>query len=446
MKHRFASVVFLMSGLLWSAGFGAAEPPVAWRGTVDRAGTLHRIPLTEAIYRALDDRSPDHLRVTDAGGNPVAAELVRAERLFGRTTDRRQAVPLFTVPATAVDEAGDWNVSVSVDESGRIERVGVEGGRKATRTGMPSWLVDTGDLERPPERFELRWTGADAPFTGRLRVSGSDDLDRWREIESVVVAELSGDGHRLVRDAFELKRPYRYYRLVPDGLPAGWRLSEVTAVARMDAGVPLERRATTVAPETGGRETDAVYRLGGRMPVTGIRVRTEGPFVFHARFLAGAEGDHGRRRVGQTTFYSLRHEGALLENRYMAVATRRAPTWWLERDDRSVAPALAFEWFPDQIVFLPRKSGVHYVHVAPPGEPGPAGAAAGISAVLDSTGSRVESLPVVAIERARADGMAPGAGKRAVDWQRIALWSVLVLASVVLIFIGWRLMRPRLTE
>lgn len=444
MKHRLACIAVLASALAPADPGFTAGPPVAWQGEVERAGELHRIPVSEAMYRALGDRPPERLRVRNADGEPVAGELIRAERLFDRKTERRLALPVFTVPASAVDESGEWRVSVAVDDAGRIENVDVEGGKTETVSGPPSWLLDSGDPDRAPERLEIDWQGAEAPFTGRLRISGSDDLDNWRRIDSAVVAELSGDGHRLVRDEIELAGSYRYYRLDPEELPAGWRLSDVTAVTGMDAAVPLEKHTTRVGPETDGREPAIAYPLGGPMPVTGIRVLDDGPFVLRARLLAGpADGRYG---IGRTTFYSLTHDDARLEKRYLGVDARRAPKWWLEGDNGAIAPTLAFEWYPDQLVFLPRAAGTYYVDVVPEGEEAPPTANPGITTILESTGSGVETLPVLAVGPADADFAALDARERPVDWQRITLWIVLVLASLVLIVIGWRLIRPGSSE
>jgi len=213
--------------LLLLASTGAqATGDYAWQWPLELSepdAGVHEITLNEAVYRAAFWRDLRDVRVLDADGRVVDSARYPAPEAVTTSTETID-LPWFPLPADARAQA-DIALAVERDDHGRVTAIR-ETGTSTASAADPAWLVDLGEHAGQVHTLRVEWVDPEARFDLGYRVETSDDLRRWRVLDSEVrLVQLQHDQRELRRNAVPLSTgtQQRYLRLVPlqtSGAPA----------------------------------------------------------------------------------------------------------------------------------------------------------------------------------------------------------------------------------
>ena len=447
----FAALMLLAAAGAWPAETLPPATPddFAFGATIhtDADQPLYELPLPAVVYQRSARADLGDLRVFNAAGEAVPHGLLPGP-LRSPQTPRRITLPVFPFEEAA-RRAGGLDVRIAQNADGT--RVTVRGSAE-TPAIEHAWLVDADALTETPVALLLAWPAASAPFTRRVTVEGSQDLDHWQRLaEAVTIADVSWAGERLLANRVDLSRGrYRWYRVRPaDGTETLPGLG-VSAELPVDGDRGSAREWMPVPVEPGA---DARAELGFEtpvaLPVDRIRLDpAERNTFLRLRLQARGIKDKDWRETGAGSVYRLDYGGTMLRSAPLPVHAVGATRWRLLADTANgtgfgpAAPAVEVGWIPRSLVFLARGEGPFTLafgskRVTPVTADGRRrlGAAVVIVGLPRAThGDPRELSPTTHALRERRD----------VDWKQLVLWGVLVGGAALLALLALRLMRkPR---
>lgn len=254
----------------------ASQWPLALQ---DADGGAYRVVLDREVYRQLQSPRLQDLVVVNAQGTPVATAVFPADAPLAQA-GASIAVPWFPLPVDAGGSTRDIAAISEIATDGSLRRVELRGpGTVATATGDGGFVIDASQMRSPVAALRFAWSDA-TPFNRGYRVSASDDLRQWRDVDADArLVQLLNNDQRIVEDRIALPAVQaRYLRLLPQS---------TQAAALQVTGVTAERVGSVAAPalqweELQGRRVEGPeglafeFVLDGRFPVEAADVVSAG--------------------------------------------------------------------------------------------------------------------------------------------------------------------------
>mgnify|MGYP001405734518 FL=1 len=203
-------------------------------------GGAYRVVLDREVYRQLQSPRLQDLVVVNAQGTPVATAVFPADAPLAQA-GARIVVPWFPLPVETGGPVRDIAAISEIATDGSLRRVELRGPPSATAaTGDGGFVIDASQLRIPLTALRIAWSDA-AAFDRGYRVSASDDLRQWRDIDADArLVQLLNNGQRIVEDRIVLPAVQaRYLRLLPQS---------AQAAALQVTGVTAERVGSVAAP------------------------------------------------------------------------------------------------------------------------------------------------------------------------------------------------------
>jgi hypothetical protein len=419
-------------------------------------GGAFRVVLSEAMYRAAQDRGLADIEVFNAAGESLPATLLGPEGASAQEWPRDLLdVSWFLLPAPhSGDAAADWNLRAERDAQGRVLRIDASVAAGPASEPARELLLDLSQIRTPLAALRLTWADDAPAFQTTLRLSASDDLQHWNPVGDGVIADLRNGEERLRRDRLELgrERGFRYLRIAATGdtLPP---LRTIRAEAAPPPPEP-EWRWFSVAGEVrrDGERSYYVYRVDARIPAQQLDVRAEGGNNV-ATWTVRSRDDGAlpwTTRAGPWTGYRVASGDAVESSTpQQLTAAVRDREWRVDATPTPNAPpSLVLGYRPEVLVFLAQGEGPYTIaagsaktrrHDAP------------ISTLLDALrkrhGADWKPYPAVPESGRTLSGDAalvpPPPPKREPDWRNLLLWFVLVAGTLLVVGMALSLLKSK---
>ncbi len=413
----------------------------------DGAGPFAHLPMPASVYTESAQAGLADIRVFNADGAAVPFALL-APRPPAQEKKASVALPMFPLRAPAdTRDLGALALSVTQSGGGTTISLTSRDGTPVSGERLVGYVLDATAVEEPLTALVFALPDAPQPPTMRITVEGSDNLASWRTLASnAPIVNLEYGGRRLTRDRIDFApTKAKYLRL-------GWRGTEApidfTAVSgergeRVVEATRLWREATGTRVE--GKDGDVEYDIGGAFPIDRIAVDlADVNSVVPAQVFARASPKDDWRPVATTVFYRLGEAGGDVTPAPVAVTGNERRYWLLRIDPRAgtatTPPRLRAGWQPPELVFAVRGAAPFTLAYGSQAATSAALPVATLIPGYDATKSLPASVNVAQAGPPSALG-GPSRLRAPLDVKRWLLWGVLVLASLVL---GW--MAYRLTQ
>jgi len=403
-----------------------------------RDAAAYRFPLPLAVYQNTFREDLADLRVFNAEGGVVPFSLSRpaAQSLIHKTAI---AVPLFPLHEGArilID-----GVHLTVNSAGSAVTLQTQNGTTAS-TAVRQYLLDARALDATLSALQLGWPDGAPEYTGRLSLEMSDDLAAWRSVVAAApIANLRANGQTLIENRAEF----------PPTKAKFWRLSWVGIAPNFElTGILAEPAASLTEPDRASLEVNGVadsrnprefdFDLGAHPPVTRVNVLLPDPnSVFVIELSSRSSANAPWRMIVHSGFYRLKTPDAEQQNSPLAVSSD-TDRYWRARlvgagNLRQSPLRLHVEWVPNDVTFLAQG---HAPFLLAYGNASAGNAEADWSHLPNTLEIAPAALGPVEVSGGTARLLAkPAPFPRT----RVALWSVLLLAVLVLGWMAYRIAR-----
>ena len=439
----------LMLGLLAAGTAGAATPQdYAWQWPIETQGeaAAYVLELDADVLANVKRSDLRDLAVFNAKGQPVPFAPWPSER---KDEARREPLAWLHVPLPAPGQPDSLGLRLERDADGRLRGLDLR-----TDAGAPlpaqqhDLLVDRGEDEPPLlSRLHVQLDAAALrPINLRVRVSASNDLDRWDTLgSSLPLVALDDNGLRIERLQLDIAPTQaRYLRLAIEG-EGNWPAIESLQAERLIAAgdgrawKSIELTGTPVADQPGS----FTYASPAPMAIERLDLRLAGTNSVSALAVSAREpGSEWWQSVSNFTAFRLGTGQDEVRHVAPELGLHREREWQVASQPAlAQAPTLVLTYQPDRFVMLAQGEGP-YVLVAGSGRA--AREDYPVQAALAA--STTPPQPATLGARSESGGQQALGPKRGEDWQRWLLWAVLALGVGLVLVVSLKVLRHPRTE
>lgn len=424
----------------------------AWQATLQTsaAGPWFQLDLPLPALLAAQHNDLRDLRVQNAQGQFLAYSLLQPAAEY-RQAEQSHGVRWFPLQAEQATTGLPPGLRIESSSTGTLVEVQpatAPGNQPVPRQG---WLLDASAIQAPLVRLSLDWDGAEG--FQRFAVEGSDDLQHWQAVGDYQVARLSFAGDRI--EQREIRLPAlrsRYLRLL-------WRspavAPELTAVQLVSVQEGYVEPPLLWSEPLPARQLDAQsyqWQLPRALPVQALRLPlSDANSLVPVRVQGRVDTTRPWGTVAQGVLYRLPQQGREVREEEL-----RLPGWPLSElrvqvDARgggfSSAPQLQYALSGQRLVFLARGEGPYRLLL---GNAKAAPVELPLATLIPGYSSeQLRELPKASLLLAAAPSQQEQSQAGAItkepraDWQRLALWAVLLAGVLLLGLMAYSLLRPR---
>lgn len=320
-------------------------------------GGAYRVVLAPDVYRQLQSPGLRDLIVTNAAGQAVATAVFPPDAPLAQAGDS-VVLPWFPLPADAGASGLDVAAISEIAGDGSLRRVELRGAYPDA-AGDSGFVIDASRLREPVVALRFNWSDAQA-FDRGYRVSASDDLRQWREVEADGrLVQLRNGDRRVVEDRMALPGVRaKYLRLLPVTRQQGpLALTDVRAELSGHVAAPALQWEALQGRRVEGREgVHFEYALAGRFPIEAADVVAAGNST-REWLLQSRDGDDAAWQAAAAPWVAYRVDGSEGSSRSPPQPLDRRVRdrqWRLQArsDGAQDAPVLRLGYRPEVVLFL----------------------------------------------------------------------------------------------
>lgn len=421
----------------------AAQLPL----TLSGAGPWYRLELPMALHLAARYADLRDLRVFNAEGEAQAYALTLGNARQSETHNDT-AVKGFPLRGP-VNAEQIPSVRVQRSTTGTLVEVVPESAQLANEELLRGWLLDTSAIDAPLHKLVLDWSSEREGFQ-RFSIEASDDLQHWRAWGEGQIARLSFADERI--DQREVGLPgnkARYLRLLwssPQQAPQLLSARVLSATSQI-AAAPLTWSAN-LTPSS-AKAGEYRWNLPLALPLQRIQVELAQANTLAPVSVAGRrEGQVQWQPLARGLLYRLPQDGKEVLNDELELYGMPVQQLRLQVDERggglgSAAPSIRVGIRATQVVFLARGTPPYVLAIG-----NSAGKAANLplsTLIPGYDDKRLASLGLASAAEAPVTEAVSASTEQAArfDWQRLGLWSVLLVGVGLLVLMALSLLRAR---
>lgn len=412
-------------------------------------GGAYRVVLAPDVYRQLQSSDLRDLVVTNAAGQPVATAVFPPDAPLAQAGDS-VALAWFPLPGDAGAMALDIAAISEVASDGSLRRVELRGA-DPDAAGDSGFVIDASRLREPVVALRFSWSNAQA-FDRGYRVSASDDLRQWREIEpDGRLVQLRNGDRRVIEDRIALPGVRaKYLRLQPNTRqPAPLALTSVRAELAGQVAAPALQWEQLQGRRVEDRDgVHFEYALAGRFPVEAADVVAAGNST-RGWLLQSRDGDDAAWQTAAAPWVAYRldsSEGSSRSPPQPLDRLVRDRQWRLQArsDGAQDAPVLRLGYRPEVVLFLaegqpPFALLAGSARAARPATPLPQL----IDTLRAARGKDWQPAVVTLGQREELAGAAALRPGTPIDWKRWLLWALLLGGALLVAGFAASLLRKR---
>jgi Protein of unknown function (DUF3999) len=401
-----------------------------------RDAAAYRFSLPLAVYQNTFHEDLGDLRVFNAEGVVVPFCLSRPAAQSG-THRTPVALPLFPLHEGArvlID-----GVHLTINSAGSAVNLQTQNGT-ATNGVVRLYLLDARDLDATLSSLQLGWPDAATEYTGRLNVEVSDDLAAWRLLVAAApIANLHANGQTLVANRVEFApTKAKFWRLSWLGSAPNFELTSILAEPAASPSEPTRAALDVIGILDPKSPQEYTFDLSAHPPVSRLNVLLpDANTVMDIEVSSRSTTSAPWRVVTRSDFYRIKTPDAEQQTALLQVGPDTDRYWRariLGTLNSPQAPLrLHVEWIPNEVTFLAQG---HAPFLLAYGN----ASANRAETDLSHLPSTLEIAPATLGPSQVSGGATRLIAKPApFPRMRVALWSVLLLAVVLLSWMAYRI-------
>lgn len=455
MLRKFVSVTVVFSSLLvlmlgpQHASAAAAKSDFAYGYSieVDGDGAIYSLFLDEKVYKGLIREDRGDLRIFNGHGQVVPHDIRRAEKM---TRKKLPSVELPIFPVYKNKQGGSEvqaspNIRITTNDQGAIIDLNY-GKVTKDEAVLSAYIIDASSLKNSPDLMTINWNAQHVDFVTRVRIEGSDDLTRWRNIvQQSTLSHLQHGTHTLLQKTIDLPRS------IPKYLRLTWAGYESLTIDSIKLDFPetyhAQPRQWSAFSPSKVDETQQIYYFDTKtvLPVDRLNVILPARNTLVKVLIESAPTETGpwySRYRG--LLYDLEYGQTMLRNPSIHQSINSHRHWRLQilngEGQFGGEPSLNLGWIAEELLFVatgesPFTLAYGSARVGPVAAP----LAQLLSAkTIKQQGALIKSAKLgSSIDFGDDSRLEPP--KPPVDWKRYLLWAVLILGVIALAFMAMRL-------
>jgi Protein of unknown function (DUF3999) len=404
------------------------------------AAPAYRFSLPLNVYQNTVHEDLADLRVFNADGIAVPFSLSRptAQPPIHQTPVALPLFPLHEGARILID-----GVHLTVNSAGSAVNLQTQNGGPTTG-GVRQYLLDARALDSALSALQLAWPDTAAEFTASLGIEVSDDLAGWRALMiAAPIANLRAKGQTLVANRVEFApTKAKFWRLSWLGAAPSVELTSILAEQAASLTEPVRASLEVIGIRDPKNAPEYTFDLSAHLPVSRLNVSLPDPnSVIDVELSSRSTLNAAWHVVARSSIYRIKTPDAEQQSSPIEVRQDTDRYWRARIVSVGYSPQaplrLNVQWIPNEVTFLAQGHAPFLLAY---------GNASAVHAESDM--SHLPATLTIAPARLGAAQVSGGAARLIAlpapfPRTRVALWSVLLLAVVLLSWMAYGISRDR---
>jgi len=440
--------ISMLTTLVFADGY---EPPLdhyakGFRLQTDGNFAIYRLPLDNDIYKTTVRSDLGDIRVFNNNGEIVPHAIHKMAPVESHESIQL-SLPFFPFRQDTNNQSA-LPSDIFIAENGRITYIQGRGSAVPTENSdSNSYLIDLSSVQQSIDELEFEFAGEEINYVKKASLSYSDNLNDWHMYTNITLVRLLYSGHTLVKNRVPApKIKAKYIRFDWYDNSSVLRLNAVHAL--LNSSKYNQNRLWSQINGIRSEKDDHIikYDTSGQFPIDRIELVMPVNNTLIEATLSSRRNEKGiwtQRYSG--LFYNLRVQNLVLQSETVAMSLITDRYWQLQIKTLeglgSLIPQLKFGWIPDELYFLARGPEPYTLafgngQIGTPNKPIDA-----LTQVLNN--NQTDML----VGQAQTAGAILLMGESAlkpeleVPWQRLVLWTILIVGVLVTSFMAYRLIK-----
>jgi hypothetical protein len=412
------------------------------------AKPFYRLTLPLAVYTGVLRADLGDLRVINGQGDVVPQHLALP---VARQAGKAQVLAAKLFPLYGTRDSSIEAIVQRTPRTWQEDHLSITTRERITRHDevLRGYLLQLDPhADTAAKRLLLDWRTDAKGFVQRVQVESSNDLEHWQLHQTqAVIADLRFAGERLLQQDIPLDAVRAsYLRLTPASGAARFELTGARVEYAGRQSLAPTSRLSIREIETGDKPGEYRFELPGPLPVRQLEVLPGEMNTFvRASLYSRADPQRPWRQRASGIIYKLAAEDEVLQQTSLEVGRVQARYWRLLVDDSSggfgtAQPTLEVSWTAHELLFAAR-GAAPFTLVFGSARVAPVRHNALLLELDRDQLAELTSTAVQVGDRYEIGGRAVLEPPLEVDWKRGLLWAVLVLASLLLGWMAWSILR-----
>ncbi len=449
---KSALSIGLALGLNATQMVNAAPPSVkdfAYTANLSEAKTsLRQLDLPIDVYSKMYRSDYGDLRIFSADGQVVPHQFSRAE-----TMSSTQLANLTFYPFNKEQASDGGNISIEINQStGKQQlRINQSLSKKSNTTGEYQYIIENTRVQNKKEysslcKLKLYWEQSKPSLILGLKLESSQDLQQWRSLSRKLnVSRLNYAKSQLVRDEIEFNCTSQpYLRLTwlnqENNANTGVHLTSIQ-------GFYTHKNAQKSQWQSFGKpryDDDGNWLFESNVVAPIVKMDFSAPqngLLYKGKLFSRNSTEQHWRYRNRITQYRLNLGDSELQSNPFSLGGVNDRYWKLEptietKFTDAQLPEIKAAWRSNKVLFIAQGSGPYKLAFGNPSVlPAKNSDLNNLIQSLQQSGSTVDTVSLAQI----VDGEKSFSRDGKTNWKKIALWIVLLLGTMLMAFMAYRL-------
>lgn len=445
----------LISGAILTTSFAIAVPftkdDFAYTSTLsDAKSSLREIALPTSVFEQMHRKDLGDLRIFNADGQPVPHQFSRSEVL-----DSSQQLSLVFYPFNKEQAADGGNIQVIIKQKKDEQTLKIDkqnGQAKAAESNEYQYIIENPQSKTNDSslcRMKLDWDQPKPSMMLALKLESSSDLQSWRSLSrKMSVSKLNYSGSELVRDEVKFGCTLsKYLRLT-------WLKPEQGVTLKSISGIYKKKGEQALEWHSLGKpkyDDDGNWLFESNVVAAFSQIEFDVPqdgLLFKGTLSSRKDNNDNWRRRGNITQYKLTLGDSAFNSAPKKITLNNDRFWKLELSNEAKfreeqLPEIKVAWQPKKVLFMAQgKAPFTLAYGNPAVTRAQNSDLQGLINSLSDSGVNADKVSLGEI----VQGNKRFSKEDQVNWKKYVLWLLLILGTLLMAFMAWRLFQQMGSE
>jgi len=413
----------------------------------EQQSAIYKIVLPESVYNTVSRKDFSDIRIFNSNNEPVP-HVIRQSKIKTETKTESIELPYFPIPTEDINLTSSA-LDITVTSEGKVVRIQTEGGtRGLNQDTVKHYLIDVSHINTSIDSLDFKLNGLESGYAKVFRLDYSNDLNQWLSlVGQATLTELKYGQYALKNTRVKLPhKNIKYIRFT-------W-LSEVDtlAITSVKANFKDEYQSenqywsTSRLIDKNINEASYEFDTGGIFNIEQIDIDLpEDNTLVDVIIESRAVDNSPWKKRYSGVFYKLYFEELELTGKPVTVSSTKDRYWRIKLQSTdgigNIEPVFKYAWRPNHLYFLARGNAPYILAFGNANSNINNHATSRLMNVLNQ-GVSNEMVGLAKIGKELILKGEPALIiKKTLPWQRIALWTILIIGVIVIATMVIRLSR-----
>ncbi len=413
----------------------------------EQQSAIYKLALPESVYNTVSKKDFSDIRIFNQDNEPIPHVIQQSKVKTGSRVGSLE-LPFFPI-ANEEAQLTSRALDITVTSEGKVVRIQTEGeAKKLNQVTVKNYLIDASHINTPIDSIDFKLNGLDSGYAKAFRLDYSNDLNQWLALVGHATLTELNYGQYILKNT-RVKLPHKNIKYIRFSWLGDVDTLAITSVkANFKDEYLSENQYWSTSRLIDKNIDEATYEFdtGGVFNIEQIDIELpEDNTLIDVIIESRADKNSPWKKRFNGVFYKLYFEDLELTGKPITVRPTKDRYWQIKFQSTdgigNIEPVLKYAWRPNYLYFLARGNAPYVLAY------GNANIIINnhITSRLMNVLNQDVSNDMVGLAKIGKEVILKGESalivQKTLPWQRIALWTILIIGVFIIATMAIRLAR-----